>query len=89
MRVALKLRASGLRHPEFTGIYTDRYEKLKEQFLAFVEARNHKLLPLAELLTDELSKSEAARELGDAWGTVTSRADKLKELLTEFLEDAT
>lgn len=56
----------------------DRYEKLKEQFLAFVEARNHKLLPLAELLTDELTKSEAARELGDAWGTVTSRADKVQ-----------
>jgi len=24
---------------------------------------------------------------GDAWGTVTSRTDKLKELLTEFLEN--
>ena len=65
----------------------DRYEELREQFLVFVKERNPKLLPLAELLTDELTKSEASRELGDAWGTVTSRTDKLKELLTEFLEN--
>ena len=65
----------------------DRYEELREQFLAFVKERKPKLLPLAELLTDELTKSEASRELGDAWGTVTSRTDKLKELLTEFLEN--
>jgi len=44
-------------------------------------------LPLAELLMDELTKSEASRELGDAWGTVTSRTDKLKGLLTEFLDN--
>ena len=65
----------------------DRYEELREQFLVFVKERNPKLLPLAELLTDEMTKSEASRELGDAWGTVTSRTDKLKELLTEFLEN--
>lgn len=65
----------------------DRYEELREQFLAFVKERKPKLLPLAELLTDELSKSEASREIGVAWGTVTSRTDKLKELLTEFLEN--
>ena len=44
------------------------------------------MLSLAELLTDELTKSEASRELGDAWGTVTSRTDKLKELVTDFLD---
>lgn len=44
-------------------------------------------MPLAELLTDELTKSEASRELGDAWSTVASRTDKLKELVTEFLEN--
>ncbi len=65
----------------------DRYEEIREQFLDFVRERNAKLLPLAELLTDELTKSEASRELGDAWGTITSRANKLKELLTEFLEN--
>ena len=65
----------------------DRYEELREQFLAFVKERKPKLLPLAELLTDELTKSEASRELGDAWGTVTSRTDKLKGLLTEFMEN--
>jgi len=64
----------------------DRYEEIRAQFLDFVKARNAKLLPLAEMLTDELTKSEAARELGDAWGTVTSRTDKLKELVTDFLD---
>lgn len=64
-----------------------RYEEIKEQFLDFVKQHNAQLLPLAELLTDELTKSEASRELGDAWSTVTSRAYKLKELVTEFLDN--
>lgn len=65
----------------------DRYEEIREQFLDFVSERNVKLLPLAELLTDELTKSEASRELGLATSTVGSRTDKLKELLNEFLDN--
>lgn len=65
----------------------DRYEEIREQFLDFVRERNAKLLPLAELLTDELTKSEASRELGLATSTVGSRTDKLKELLDEFLDN--
>lgn len=64
----------------------DRYLELRDGFIAFVRERNPKLAPLAELLTDEYTKSEVARELGDAWGTVTSRTDKLKELAKEFLD---
>ena len=64
----------------------DRFLALREQFIAFVQERNPRLVPLAELLTLEFSKSEAARELGDPWGTVTSRTDKLKELVTAFLD---
>ena len=64
----------------------DRFLELREEFIAFVQTRNPKLAPLAELLTLEFTKSEAARELGDAWGTVTSRTDKLKELVTDFLD---
>lgn len=64
----------------------DRYIELREEFIEFVQQRNPKLLPLAKLLTDELTKSEASRELGDAWGTVASRTNKLKELLTDFLD---
>lgn len=64
----------------------DRYLELRDGFIAFVKVRNPKLAPLAELLTDEYTKSEAARELDDAWGTVTSRTDKLKELLLEFMD---
>lgn len=59
---------------------------MREEFIAFVQERNPKLVPLAELLTLEFSKSEAARELGDAWSTVTSRTDKLKNLVTTFLD---
>ena len=65
----------------------DRYEEIKAQFLNLVKERNAKLLPLAELLTDELTKSEASKKLGDAWSTVTSRTDKLKELVTEFIDN--
>ena len=64
----------------------DRFLALREEFIAFVQERNPKLVPLAELLTLEFTKSEAARELGDAWSTVTSRTDKLKDLVTAFLD---
>ena len=66
----------------------DEYEKLAQEFVAFVRERKPKLAPLAAKLTEGFSKSEAGRELGDAWGTVTSRTDKLKELLVEFLDQA-
>jgi len=64
----------------------DRFLVLREEFIAFVRERNPKLVPLAELLTLEFTKSEAARELGDAWSTVTSRSEKLKALVPAFLE---
>ena len=63
----------------------DRYLELREQYVAFVEERNPKLAPLAELLTLEFTKSEAGRELGNASSTVTSRVEKLKAFLNEFL----
>ena len=64
----------------------DRFLELREEFIAFVQERNPKLAPLAELLTLEYTKSEAGRELGDASSTVTRRIEKLKELLAAFLE---
>lgn len=64
----------------------DRYLELREQYVAFVRERNPKLAPLAELLTLEFTKSEAGRELGNASSTITSRAEKLKALLDEFLD---
>ena len=65
----------------------DRYTKLREEFIAFVKERNPKLAPLAGLLTDEFTKSETARELGDATSTVMSRTERLKALVTEFLDN--
>ncbi len=64
-----------------------RYERMRKHFVAFVEERNPKLAPLAEALTLELTKSEAARMLGDATSTVGSRTDKLKKLALEFLDN--
>ena len=64
----------------------DRYLELREQYVAFVQERNPTLAPLAELLTLEFTKSEAGRELGNASSTVTSRVEKLKALLDEFLD---
>lgn len=66
----------------------DRYETLRGQFLGFVKGRNPKLLPLAELLTLELTKSESSEELELATSTVGDRTNKLKKLLTEFLDNA-
>ena len=60
--------------------------ELRDEFVAFVKARNPKLAPLAELLTLEYTKSVAARALGDASSTITSWVEKLKELLTAFLD---
>ena len=39
-------------------------DKIGKEFIAFVKERNLKLVPLAELLVQECSRSEAARELG-------------------------
>lgn len=66
----------------------DEYEKLAQEFVAFVRERKPRLAPLAEKLVQEYTKSDAGRELGLPTSTVTSRADKLKELLEEFLDNA-
>lgn len=65
---------------------TDRFLKLREEFIAFVRRQNPKLVPLAELLTLEYTKSEAGRDLDDASSTVASCTDKLKNLALEFLD---
>ena len=67
----------------------DRYLKLRDDFIDFIKVRNPKLTPLAEMLCNELKKSDAARELGLASSTVGSRNDKIKELLLEFLDNTT
>lgn len=66
----------------------DQYEKLSEEFVAFVRERKPKLASLAQKLVEEYTKSDAGRKLGLPTSTVTSRMDKLKELLEEFLDNA-
>lgn len=60
------------------------FEKWGKDFVEFVRKTNSKLAPVAELLMLEYTKSEIGRELGLPSSTVTSRADKLKELFKEF-----
>lgn len=62
------------------------FEKWGKDFVEFVRKTNPKLAPEAELLMLEYKKSEIGRELGLPSSTVTSRADKLKELFKEFWE---
>lgn len=62
------------------------FEKWGKDFVEFVRKTNPKLAPEAELLMLEYKKSEISRELGLPSSTVTSRADKLKELFKEFWE---
>lgn len=66
----------------------DEYEKLAQEFVAFVTERKPKLAPLAAKLMEGYTKSEAGRELGNPWGTITSRTDKVKELALEFIDNA-
>jgi len=65
----------------------DRYLELMDRFVAFVEEREPKLAPLAQLLVNEFTKSESSRELDKATSTIGSQTKKLKELVTEFLDN--
>ena len=70
----------------FPILSAEKYGQLREKFLDFVRRQYPRLAPLAELLTLEFTKSEAARELSDAHSTITSRSKKLEELLLEFMD---
>lgn len=64
----------------------ERYERMREAFLMFVQEQNPKLTDLAELLTLDYNRSEAARELGMATSTAASRRELLKDLCRQFLD---
>ncbi len=64
----------------------ERYERMRTAFIDFVKERYPNLVDLAELLTLEFSRSEAARELDIPVSTAGSRREKLKKVCTEFLE---
>ena len=63
-----------------------RYEHLRELFLKYVNEHNDKLTDLAELLTLEYNRSEAARELDTPVSTAGSRNKLLKDLCLQFLD---
>ena len=64
----------------------ERYERMREAFLEYVQEHNDKLTDLAELLTLDYNRSEAARELGMATSTAASRRELLKDLCRQFLD---
>ena len=64
----------------------DRFLELREEFIAFVRERNPKLADQAELKTLEFTNSEIARLLDQPTSTVTSRDEKLKALMTAFID---
>ena len=64
----------------------DRFLELREEFIAFVQERNPKLADQAELKTLEFTNSEIARLLGQPTSTVTSRGEKLKALVSAFID---
>ena len=64
----------------------DRYEELAEGFVAYIKEHKPRLLPLAEKLVQEYDLSDAAEELGKSTSTTFSQKEKLKELVTEFLD---
>lgn len=64
----------------------DRYEELAEGFVAYIKEHKPRLLPLAEKLVQEYDLTDAAKELGKSTSTTFSQKEKLKELVTEFLD---
>ena len=64
----------------------ERYERMREAFLEYVKEHNDKLTDLAELLTLEYNRSEAARALDMPASTAASRRELLKELCRQFLD---
>ena len=64
----------------------ERYERMREAFLEYVQEHNDKLTDLAELLTLDYNRSEAARELDMATSTAASRRELLKDLCRQFLD---
>ena len=64
----------------------DRYEELAEGFVAYIKEHKPRLLPLAEKLVQGYDLTDAAEELGKSTSTTFSQKEKLKELVTEFLD---
>ena len=63
-----------------------RFLELREEFIAFVQERNSKLVDQAGLKTLEFTNSEIARLLNQPTSTVTSRGEKLKTLVSAFID---
>ena len=59
---------------------------MREACLEYGEEANEQVSDLAELLTLDYNRSEAARELGMATRTAASRRELLKDLCRQFLD---
>ena len=64
----------------------DKYDRLATGFVEFVRQKKPEFAGLADLLTQEYTRSEAARELGIPGNTAAYHREKLKKLCREFLD---
>ncbi len=64
----------------------DKYDRLAAGFVEFVRQKKPEFAGLADLLTQEYTRSEAARELGIPGNTAAYHREKLKKLCREFLD---
>ena len=65
----------------------DRYMRLSPAFVDFVRTRAPELVGLASMLTQEYSRSDAARTLDIPISTAGSQKQRLMKLLLEFLDN--
>ncbi len=65
----------------------DRYMRLSPAFVDFVRVHAPELVDLASMLTQEFSRSDAARTLDIPISTAGSRKQRLMKLLLEFLDN--
>ena len=65
----------------------DRYMRLSTAFVDFVRTRAPELVGLARMLTQEYSRSDAARTLDIPISTAGSQKQRLMKLLLEFLDN--
>jgi DNA-directed RNA polymerase specialized sigma24 family protein len=63
----------------------DLFEAWREEFLNFVSLRAPMLVPQATLRTLGYRNAEISRKLGVPSSTVTSRGEKLEDMLMEYL----
>lgn len=64
----------------------ERFEKMRKEYIDYVQSRLPKYVELADILLDEYSLSDAARVLGKPRSSLASQRKKLLHLAHEFID---